>query len=294
MRFGILIIGFNRPSLIKEALEDVTRLSIKNIFVAVDAPREDNQLDEILVGEVRDIVSRYESKLKIKKLYAEKNYGSGEWPINAIRWAFLYVDTLLILEDDVRIHHDFLDLNIRLLEMYKEDRRVMAICASNIVEKDNNIDDNYFFTKYFSGWGWATWKDRFEQYEPEIKGLGIKTVFKFLKINNFNFLMTLYYLLNLLLIKNKKLQAWDYQMNYLMFTKNLVAIKPRNNMSLNMGTGESATHTKFMPQQEMFGLNKKIYIQKKDICVHKLDEKKYRKARIRFILKSIFMKFFND
>ena len=60
-----------------------------------------------------------------------------------------------------------------LLEKYKNDNRISQITGNNFLNykkfrRRNN--DSYSFSNFTSSWGWATWKNRWQNYyDSEIK-----------------------------------------------------------------------------------------------------------------------------
>jgi hypothetical protein len=43
--------------------------------------------------------------------------------------------------------------------------------------------------------------------------------------------------------KNGNISTWDYQFNFMLWLHNMASVIPKNNLTLNIGFGEDATHT---------------------------------------------------
>ena len=60
-----------------------------------------------------------------------------------------------------------------LLKKYKNDLRVAQISGNNFLNFKNfkrRNNDSYFFQKFTSSWGWATWKNRWHEiYDSNMK-----------------------------------------------------------------------------------------------------------------------------
>jgi GR25 family glycosyltransferase involved in LPS biosynthesis len=232
-------------------------------------------------------------KCKLFTNFSASNFGSGIWPYESINWAFNHVEKLLVIEDDVLISEDFYRESNKLLEYYKDQREVFGICASNISDMDAVEHSNaIYFSRYFSGWGWATWKNRWEEYRFDITKEPRIGFLKLLKANNGNFLIALYFLINFYLVKQNKIQAWDYQINHLLFSSNKFVIKFKKNLSSNIGTGKDSTHTKYLPKIEINKINGS-YDSNIHISLMPEEEKRWRKSRTRFILESWLMRIRN-
>ena len=283
----VLLISFNRPEMTMEAISNIKAFHPTKIYFSVDGPREDVIDDHSSVQKCRELSKKIDWECEVIEIFSEVNYGAGVWPYRSINEVLLKEKYLLIIEDDVRISSDFYEILKELLPRYESDTQIFSICASNISTETKNLESElYFFTKYFACWGWATWANKWNHYEYTISKLNGLTFWNLLKENNFNILITLYFMINFYLIKTNKLQTWDYQVNYLIFKRKFLNIKMAKNLSLNVGVGEKATHTKYLPKLEIASLN----IKKHDYTAKKLPNKKHeknwRKARIKFLFGS--------
>ena len=279
----VLLISFNRPELTKGAIENIRILKPSLMFFSVDGPRPNNSKDVEDVEATKDLVRQIDWDCEVITSFGEKNYGSGEWPYRSITWALTQCENLLILEDDVRISPDFYVAAQELIPLYKDNEKIFAICASNI---SKNGKQGYYFTKYFSGWGWITWSNKWKRYSYNLLEDKKFLFFEVLKQNNFNILITLYFYLNFFLIKINRLQAWDYQVNYMIFKYRMYNIKFFQNLSINVGIGKDATHTKILPEMQIEHFNFQNIEHPKDFEIDAALEHDWRKARIRFILTS--------
>jgi hypothetical protein len=198
------------------------------------------------------------------------------------------VNELIILEDDVLISNDFYSESSKLLKIYKDHRNIFSICASNISDFDAKENSNeIFFSRYFSSWGWATWKEQWENYSFNLSDVKKISFSRLLSLNNYNIFISLYFFINFRFISRGLLSTWDYQVNHLIFSQGKYVIKFKKNLSTNLGGGIDATHTRFLP---------KIHInQLTGDCVYKLnpdlttqEEKLWRKNRVLILFRSIF------
>lgn len=282
----VLLIAFNRPSLTKASLEMISKLKPDRLFFSVDGPRENSLDDSINIDLCKNLIQDLDWKCKIFTNFSNTNFGSGIWPYKSINWAFSHVEKLLIIEDDVLITEDFYRESNNLLNQFQELKNVFAICASNISDLDAGEQSNeFFFSKYFSGWGWATWKDRWEDYRFDITTEPKMGFLKLLSANNGNVVISLYFLINFYLVKRSKIQAWDYQINHLLFSSERLVIKFKKNLSSNIGVGDGATHTKYLPKIKVNKIEGPYGSQSK-ILVSADEEQKWRKSLISFLLKS--------
>jgi hypothetical protein len=282
----VLLIAFNRPTLTKANLQMISKFKPEKLFFSLDGPRKNSVEDLINVNLCKDLIQDLNWKCKLFTNFSASNFGSGIWPYESINWAFNHVEKLLVIEDDVLISEDFYRESNNLLNQFKEQKNIFAICASNISDLDALEQSNeIFYSKYFSGWGWATWKDRWEDYYFEINAEPKMGFLKLLSANNGNVIISLYFLFNFYLIKRGKLQAWDYQINHLLFSSDRFVIKFKKNLSSNLGFGNDATHTKYLPTIKVNNING-AYGGEIQAVIATNEEKRWRKSRIKFIVKS--------
>ena len=149
----------------------------------------------------------------------------------------------IILEDDCLPNQSFFKFCEEMLERYKDDKRVMHISGDNFQFGMIRGDGDYYFSKLNHVWGWATWKRAWDCYDFDMKSLDkflsgdyIKGIFtgRISKdwINHFKN------------VKDKKIDTWDYQWTYSMWSYGGLAILPNKNLVKNLGFNRDATHTK--------------------------------------------------
>jgi hypothetical protein len=68
------------------------------------------------------------------------------------------VDRCVYLEDDYLPAVSFFQYCAELLERYKDDLRIECICGTNLLEKWEKPNSDYFFSRQGSIWGCAYWK----------------------------------------------------------------------------------------------------------------------------------------
>ena len=103
----------------------------------------------------------------VYKIYEDKNnglYSMGK-KSNDIIWS--NVDRCVFLEDDQIPSVSYFSFCAELLEKYKNDERIQAICGMNHCGKWEQTLSDYFFADEGSIWGIATWKHRFDKRDHQ-------------------------------------------------------------------------------------------------------------------------------
>ena len=82
---------------------------------------------------------------------------------------FQYQKEIIVLEDDIIPTKSFKFCD-NLLIKYKKNKKISHITGCNVNDKiTRNLKNNYFLSKYSNIWGWATWKDRWSDYDNNFK-----------------------------------------------------------------------------------------------------------------------------
>jgi hypothetical protein len=237
----ILIIIYNRHKFAKYLGKVLKNLKPMRIYVYADGPT--NGEDQIKCDQVRRIfLNEITWDCELKTNFRSDNLGIGYAVPHAIDWFFTKEEEGIILEDDCIPSEDFFHFTAELLSKYKEDPKVMQITGCNVLS-NHNQQDSYFFSKYTEPWGWATWRNAWGQFEPDMNGLD-----DFLKSGRYKSLLSSRFLR---FIWNKRLKStkrdpksnWDYKWLYSVWKNNGIVIRPNANMIKNVGFSRQASHT---------------------------------------------------
>lgn len=161
---------YRRPENTIFILNILKKFKQKNIFVFNDGLKiKQHLLDH---SKTRNVILSFRKKNHIKIIFPKKNLTQKNNLPFAISQVFKKFDRVIILEDDCIPNKFFFKFCNELLEKYKNDNRISQISGNNFLNfrkfKRRN-KDSYFFSKFTSSWGWATWKNRWESsYDSKI------------------------------------------------------------------------------------------------------------------------------
>ena len=174
MQTPVLLMTYRRPKNTKIILDILKNFKQKNIFVFNDGLKmREHYLDHL---KTREVLLNFRKKNKVKVIFhLKKNINTKKnLPFAISKNPFRKFDKVIILEDDCIPNKSFFKFCNVLLDKYKNDSRISQISGNNFLnfkkfKRRNN--DSYFFSKFTSSWGWATWKNRKSQnsYDSEIK-----------------------------------------------------------------------------------------------------------------------------
>lgn len=238
----ILLIGFNRPDYMVEQIEALRPARPNKIYLAVDGPRADRPEESALCQQVRDSVKFIDWPCEIKTLFRDRNLGCKYGVSGAITWFFDNEAEGVILEDDCRPTQDFLRFASEMLERYRDDERIGAICGFNFFNLQTDNKASYHFSRHMDVWGWASWRRVWKDYDIDIcsnteRALAIVASSDMTPYNKKVFRKFVFDVAN-------GLSTWDVQLALLLMERKSLTIIPRERLTVNVGfSDDRATHT---------------------------------------------------
>ncbi|MCF8461071.1 MAG: glycosyltransferase [Flavobacteriales bacterium] len=234
----VLLLVYNRPEHTLQVLQRLKDCGATTVFVSGDGPK--NSQDKRKTDEVKACVNRFSSMISASR-FSERNRGCKNSVIDGINWFFEQVEEGIILEDDCLPSEHFFPFINELLNRYREEKKVQMISGNNPLGSWDS-EGNHFFSRIGHIWGWATWKDRWIQFNSELPELQ-----KFILNNGFERAFGPTHLaetrkqLTLQSVQGK-IDTWDYQWMAHILIQNGLAIVPSENLVENIGFDNSGTN----------------------------------------------------
>jgi hypothetical protein len=241
--FGILVLGFNRPTVLERTVESLKRnssLSEANLFLSLDGPRDNKDVEA--VTDCREVFDQFAEEIdQATKFFSDTNQGLRTNVIESVTEAFKTVDRLLVLEDDCLIGESSIDFFNWGFEQMNSRDDIDVISGTYL---GPNKPNEAFLAKRFSSWGWATNRQTWQRFlnssysqvplvelHSEIERLTAQDPFPY----RYEYRR---------ISKNlNKLDSWAIPFDMFLRSENLLAIKPTVNQIQNIGFGDNATHT---------------------------------------------------
>ena len=226
-----------------EVFDRIRKAQPARLYISADGARANRDGEKEKVLAVRNyIMDNIDWPCSINTLFRESNLGCKESVYQAISWFFEHEESGVILEDDCLPDLSFFQFCRDLLEHYKDDLRVWQICGSNFDFGDRRDPDySYHFSYYGAIWGWATWRDRWKNYDVNIES--------YVEIKRKGYLKDLFGNSDEAQARAerfdniKNIDTWDFQWAYTRFINSGLAVMPNRNLVENLGFGNEATHT---------------------------------------------------
>jgi hypothetical protein len=229
----ILLTIFNRPDVTKLIFEQIKKIKPKQLFISADGPRNDEEKTKC--DQAKEIVSQINWDCEVYKNFATNNMGCKQRMTSGITWFFNQVDRGIILEDDCLPNRSFFFFCQNLLEKYKNNDQIFMINGANYVLNGSDIQETYFFSKFFSIWGWATWRRAWTSYDINMNGVTEFLKTQKLKSTYDNNNAIKYYEYSLRSTYQGKIDTWDAQWLYTCLKNDALSITPKYNLISNIG-----------------------------------------------------------
>lgn len=147
-------------------LNDIVQES--ELFIFSDGYK--NNMDKNDVLEVRKYLKSIKGFKSINITETSKNKGLANSIISGVTQVLNEYERVIVLEDDLVVSKDFLEYMNNALEFYKDDLKIWSISGYGpklrFIEKE---DKDIYLSQRGSSWGWATWKDRWETIDWDVK-----------------------------------------------------------------------------------------------------------------------------
>lgn len=237
----ILILGYNRPYNIKRLLSILSSIKPTRLYISIDGPPNDEiaQLGRECAGAADSI--DWECTFHIQKL--GKNHGGAVGPAKGISWFFANEEFGIIFDDDVEPRKEFFEYIRHCRDEFRHDQRVGAVSGNNFAsDKTNFWNGKCGLSRFFFGWGWATWRDRWLDFKLNGDSLAsfvysenaIKTI-----LYNDESLATRWIQI---FERWRNGAAWDYLWQFHLWKNGLDTIIPPVNLVGNIGIGSDSTN----------------------------------------------------
>ena len=168
---GIALTFFNRPKHSYRLLETLKKLKINELFIFMDGiNQKDPNFIQNSASQLKIIEMINQVKwAKIKFIKRKKNLGLKNSIIDAVDYTLSIKKNIILLEDDCIPTKEFFDFTLGALNKYKKKKKIMSIAGYQFPEISKTNDKiSSIFSKRFIPWGWATWKDRWKNFNPDL------------------------------------------------------------------------------------------------------------------------------
>ena len=174
----IVVFAYNRAFHLRRMLESLEKCYLSDeseVFIFADGPKnKPGDLEK--VQEVREYLEKIVPNMKFKHIHIflkDANLGLAKSVISGVSQIINQYGKAIVLEDDLIYTRDFLIYMNNALAYYEKNRSVWSI--SGYTPKLRSLTENtneVYRSKRGSSWGWASWADRWNTVDWDVKEYG--------------------------------------------------------------------------------------------------------------------------
>jgi len=164
-----ILLTYRRPQHTTQVLAALRRDNVQNIIFVSDAPAKTEHVGDVEATRALFYTIDWTVPTKI---FRDQNLGLAKSVIDSVNFAFETFDEVIVLEDDCVPAERFFELAHLCLAKYRKNMEVFGfsgyapVIPNTILQK---IPYDVIFLPRISSWGWATWKDRWQQRIPDLR-----------------------------------------------------------------------------------------------------------------------------
>lgn len=235
---------FNRPHLTERVFLEIAKARPSKLLVVADGHRLDCAGEAEKVKAARAVIESVNWPCEVLTNFSEINLGCKIRVSSGLDWVFNEVEEAIILEDDCLPDESFFRFCQEMLERYRDDKRIGMVSGDNFQARTRSEKNSYYFSKYVHIWGWATWRNRWQDcYDASLslwplmkdEGYVADLVRDLDEIEYWTQIFDDVY--------KGKIDTWDYQWGFANWVQGRLCILPTSNLIANIGFGKDATHT---------------------------------------------------
>jgi len=238
---SILITGYNRPDLLETLLQSLENYDGK-LYVSLDYPK-DYKKDGRAFEANKILCKKYSNFISECQIF-DVNQGCFQGVTKAISWAFENEDKLIIFEDDIEFDGAFLQFANEALFQLEGNDSIGSISGLNLVPKpiQSFSSESTRLSIYTATWGWATWKNRWQDYLADLETfpkLDLSWASQSWSQSEKHYWKKVFQS-----VADGNVDSYGYRWLYSNWKRGRWTLTPNENLTLNLGFGPGATHTR--------------------------------------------------
>lgn len=238
----IVLFAFNRPEHTKRTIESLKKNPLtaeSELFVFSDGPR--NKKDEADVEAVRAVIDALDGFRRVMVHKKSVNCGLAGSVIAGVTDVIRQYGKAIVIEDDLQFSPHFLDYTNEALDRYENEPRIFSIGGySPPLEMPKDYTPDSYLSYRCCTWGWATWRDRWEKVDWDVKDFDsfIKDKNKVERFNRGGDDMS--HILKLQMAG--KVSSWGIRWDYAHFKNDAYCFRPAYSIVGNTGNDGTGVH----------------------------------------------------
>jgi hypothetical protein len=222
-----------------KALKNNYLASDSKLVIYSDGPKSENDIKK--VQSVRDYLKTISGFKKVTIRASQSNKGLADSIIDGTTEVINEDGKVIVLEDDLITSPNFLDFMNQAISFYEDDSEILSISGYTLALPSLPGNKDFYFGYRASSWGWATWQDRWEKVDWDVRSYNdfMESPQKRIKFKRGGSDMV-----KMLQRQQEGLNdSWAIRFCYHQFRKDLKTVFPTTSKVKSIGFSEKATHT---------------------------------------------------
>jgi hypothetical protein len=240
---GVLLLGFNRPELLKKRINEIYESKVENLYISIDGGSESHTLEmDLLKQHAQGKLSKIH---RFSLQHHKDNLGLVRHITGEISNVLTKHQYIIVIEDDVKISLNFINNMVNGLNIHKRDNSLGIVSGFSPIHF-KRFQNKWRISRYPYIWGWACSKAAWQSYTYNLSEVNIEQ--KLLHSKSWNYLKPSQKIKWLGLFRKAQvnpLETWDSQLVFLSYCKDFINLAPIFSMVGNEGFNDPrAIHTK--------------------------------------------------
>lgn len=240
----IIIFAFNRLDSLKQTVQSLLKneeAKDSALYVFVDGARSHKKGEADKVKAVQKYVHSIRGFKSVSYTFSNENKGLAKSVIDGTTEIINQYGKVIVIEDDLFLSKSFLRYMNEMLIRYEKDERIMQISGySSKLKKLYSYEWDAYLSERAHSWTWATWKDRWDTVDWEVKDFAQLRANRKLQRNFCKRGSDLYGMLRGYM--EGRNNSWYIRFNYSMYKQQRYAVCPVRSLVRNDGFTTEATH----------------------------------------------------
>lgn len=240
----VILFTYNRPEHTRNTIKALAANELADetdLYVFSDAAKK--EADAGKVQEIRDYVNTVTGFKQVTLVARKENYGLAKNVIEGATEIVNRYGKVIVLEDDLITNPFFLRFMNDGLDRYQGERRVTGVTGYSFLDDRSDYEkESYLCGLTGTSWSWATWADRWADFDAEAKGwerLAADAAYRkrFNYDNTYNF-----YQILKSQQQDAKTNSWAIRWYYTTFLQDGLILAPAKSLVGNDGWDGSGVH----------------------------------------------------
>lgn len=240
---GVLLLGYNRPTLLRNRLTELAAQGVKNLYISIDGGVSSKTSE--MENAKKFAVNKFSHIDRFQLDHNKKNLGVDLHTYKKVTEILKFHEYIIVIEDDIQLSKNFIVNLLNGLSILKMNNKPGVVSSWSPLSC-KRLNNRWRLSSYSFTWGWACSREVWKDFHFDLNGENIfSNMGNSMKWKNFSDLQKKQWESKFRNVRNYKWIPWDIQFFNYGLKNDLVFLAPIYTFSGNEGFGSSkSTHTK--------------------------------------------------